>query len=92
MDATQLLIGQEVTLSSGRYSDKGKVSEITPSGWVYVVTDSQGVLRFNRYGKEPDYGRSEYGYDNMCERGPWQIDVPAEVEEAAKAWLEQNGK
>lgn len=92
MDATRLLIGQKVTLSSGRYRDKGNVIEITPSGWVYVETESGERIRFNRYGKEPDYGRSAYSYDNMCECGPWQIDVPAAVQETAKAWVETEWK
>ncbi len=71
MDATKLVVGQEVSMSSGIYGCKGKVVEVTPEGVVVQDDYSGGLIRFDKKGKGLDrlldgtYEAGEYYIDDF---------------------------
>lgn len=65
LDTQKLVVGQEVSMSSGVYGCEGEVVKVTPNG-VEVQTNHAGFLRFDNKGKGLDWGTHE------C--GPWYID------------------
>jgi hypothetical protein len=89
MDTKALVVGQDVYMLSGVYLCKGKVVKITPLS-VDVQTTSEGLLRFDSYGKGCDEGTHE------C--GPWYIDdIPfaertALCEQEARNYQQQRAK
>ena len=73
LDTTKLVVGQEVSMSSGVYGCEGKVVKVTPDG-VEVQTNYAGLLHFDSKGR----GRDDEG---TYENGAYYIDYmsPAEI-------------
>ena len=73
MDTKTLTVGQKVCVNGGYGLIEGKVVKIEPP-CVYV--EANGLLRFNRDGKECDLNGIAYTYNSnpMFGPGPWEID------------------
>lgn len=93
MDTKTLVVGQDVYMHSGIYSQKGKVVKVTPSGVEVQTTDE--LLGFDTNGRACTSDKGVFAWETggvpgTYEGGPWHLDDIPPRTSINSHWLVKN--